>query len=344
MTDLLERIESLRIPVLATDADADWKDWYHFVLLDLDGGARILANIALIGGGARKEIQATLLARGPWGAAAQHITLGSALSHPWPEHAVAAKPLTVSAPGVELRYAEQHFDLTMHLKRPAVALQLRARPAAAPLFVAEASPFGSGYIGWGLVPGLEASGKLTVREQSHSIDGWYCYQDHNFGRFRWGEDIGWEWLAAHGCTSSGTALTVILHIRTNRQHDEQSLRYLFVCIDGTMRKLFLGPALRVHWAWSRDSELPLRMPGAMATLMSDKTMRTPVSVEMEAADERDRLTLRVDFDSFVELVTPDNDQPRYTRIGEASGPMRVDLQWNEQRLAAQGYAYGEFTH
>lgn len=345
MTTLLDRIEALRIPLGRSESPTDWKDWYHFVLLDLDGGARVLANIALSGGGDRKEIQSTLLARGPWGGLSEPVTFGGAVSQPWPEHAVAAHPVTVSASGVDLRYVPQQFDLSMHPRRSGIELDLQARPTAAPLLVTEAAPFGSGHIGWGLVPGLATVGELKVSGVSHSIDQrWFCYQDHNFGRFRWGEDIGWEWLVAHGRSSAGGSLTLVLDIRTNRQHDEQGMRYLFVCIDGALRKLFLGPALVVKWSWSPAPELPLRIPGAMATVFSDRTVRTPISLELHAADERDDLRLRVDFDAFTELVIPDNEKTQYTRIGEASGPMHVELKWQNQYLSAPGYAYGEFTH
>jgi hypothetical protein len=102
--------------------------------------------------------------------------------------------------------------------------------------------------------------------------------------------------------------------------------------------------LAVRWSWSNRAELPIRLPGAMATLFSDESVRVPVGLELEAADERDRLMLRVEFDSFVELVVPDNEHRQYTRIGEASGPVRIELEWQERRLCAEGYAYGEFTH
>ncbi len=342
MSELLERVEALRIPPSRWQAPSDWKDWYHFVLLEPDTGVRILANLNLTGGGSA-ELQTTLIAHLPTGAGAPPRSFGSTVSHDGAQ--VTALPLRIDAPDAHLEFRQGRFQVRLADPSAGLAIELDAFAQAQPLLVTEASPFGSGFIGWGLLPGLAAEGELRVCGEAIAIGHrWFCYQDHNFGRFRWGEDIGWEWLTAHARTEQGEAITAILDIRTDRAHRRLGLAYLFICLNGALVKVFVGLSLRVKWHWSSKPVLPLRLPGAMATLAGDRAVRQPVAVEIHAADEQDRFSLRMAVDAFVELVVPDNQARQYTRIGETSGSAELALQRQDHRITAQGLAYGEYTH
>ncbi|MGR8931907.1 MAG: hypothetical protein ACU836_14840 [Gammaproteobacteria bacterium] len=341
MSDNLARVEALRIPVAQPGTPADWKDWYHFVLLHPASGMRALCNVNLTGG-RWPELQTTLVVHLPeqdgnlccYGATASQDRLNGMVS---------AQPLTIRGQQLELTYQHGHFVL--QIADAGLVLAMTAKVQAQPILVTEASPFGTGFIGWGLVPGLRVAGKLRVCECDFQLNrDWFCYQDHNFGRFLWGDDIGWEWFVVHGVCSGGPALTVVLDIRTDRSHTQAGLAYLFICIDGALSKVFVGRSLRVVWHWSQQATLPLRLPGAMATLAADITARQPLAVEISAADEKDRISLQIAIDSFVELLAPDNQRPQYSRIAEIGGTAELELGFQDRRYQARGLAYGEYTH
>ena len=46
---LLSSIEKLRTPLNNANAPIDWKDWYHYILIDIQTEIRVLVNISLIG-------------------------------------------------------------------------------------------------------------------------------------------------------------------------------------------------------------------------------------------------------------------------------------------------------
>lgn len=342
---LLEHVQALRVPVGRPGTPDDWKDWYHFVLLDLERGTRVIVNVALIGGETQGEIQTTLIAHLPADGAAAPRAFGSATTREWRSGMVRAEPLEIAAPGVTLTYSRHRFDLALDAGTEGIRLVLEAHPKATPLLVTDGAPFGSGFIGWGLVPGLAVAGELRICEELYAInERWFCYQDHNFGRFRWGEDFGWEWLTAHACSSTGASVTLVVDWRTNRSHSVGTLPYVFVYVDGVLAKVFVGPALRIQWRWSRGARLPLRLPGAMASVHAGETTGEPQRIEIAARDERDRLEASVVVDGFVEIIAPDNRSTRCTRIGEASGSIAVAFTHRDRALEARGWAYGEYTH
>jgi hypothetical protein len=339
--ELIERIEALRIPPSPSGAPHDWKDWYHFVLLDARTGWRAIANVNLCGGGDDAQVQFTLIVHEPGAPARVH---GCSRAVAWRPGMVQARPLAVRTDEVGLGFGNGVFTLRVAPRGAELALELQARPDATPLLVTEGSPFGSGFIGWGLMPRLAVSGSLAVCGRTVAIDpGWFCYQDHNFGRFHWGEDFGWEWIVAHVQPDAGEPITVVVDLRTDRAHRRGGLPYLFVLAGRSLRKVFLGPALALHWEWADAASLPPRLPGAMATLLADRTVRRPREITLAAADERDRISLTIAVTDYLEVVAPDNIGAACTRIGETSGPAGIALHLGDVERRGRGLAYAEYT-
>lgn len=338
---LIERVEALRIPVPPQPASDDWKDWYHFVLLHAASGWRAIVNVNLAGGSDAAELQYTLVIHTPGEPPRLH---GASRSLPWHVGMVRVRPLAIRSDEVELVFDQQVFGLRVQPRGLDLGIALHARPDATPLLVTEGSAFGSGFIGWGLLPGLLARGELWACGQKAAIThDWFCYQDHNFGRFRWGDDFGWEWMVAHVQASQQPAITVVVDLRSDRAHRRGGLPYLFILVGRELRKVFLGPSMTMRWVWSDTARLPPRLPGTMATLLGGRTEREPVAVHIEAADERDRFSLRLEVDAHLQIVAADNRGGGHTRIGEASGVVAVRLRLGETELEAQGLGYAEFT-
>lgn len=340
--ELVERIEALRAPALPQAAAHDWKDWYHVVLLDPQSGWRAIANVNLCGGGDDAELQWTLVVHRPHGTPGGSLH-GASRSMPWRPGMVTTRPLSLAGGEASFAFDGQRITLRIAPRDLDLQLVLHALPASTPLLVTDGAPFGSGFIGWGLLPVMRAEGRLAACGASAAVgDGWFCYHDHNFGRFRWGEDFGWEWLVAHA-RCGGEPVTVVADWRTDRRHAAGGLPYLFVVVGGALRKVFLGPAMRMRWSWHADPALPPRLPGAMATRLADRPVRSPRAVTIEAADERDRIAIGVDVDAYLEVIAADNRSAAFTRIGETSGAATVDLRLADRRIEGRGLAYAEYT-
>ncbi|MCL2927953.1 MAG: hypothetical protein MGG37_08055 [Trichodesmium sp. MAG_R01] len=345
----LASIERLRLPTEDRSAPLDWKDWYHFILMEPKSGVRVLVNLTLSGRPAEGEMQLSFIVTLPRELTELPIetavvTFGTAYPQKWEGEMVIREPLQLRGRGVCLEIDGRRSRLAVQDEKAGLAIAFEGEAEATPLLVTEDSPFGSGFIGWGLVPGLRLAGELSVGELRLPLNrDWFCYHDRNFGRFRWGEDIGWEWFVAFATCSDNRTLTLVLDRRTNKYHSEWGLSYIFVYLGNKLRKIFLGSTLAIDWEWSAEVLLPLRLPGVMASVFAHRSLSMPEGLRVEAEDERDRLSLSVRFDSAMELVVPDNQGRQYSFIEEVSGKVEVSFWLDGELLRGEGLIYAEYV-
>ncbi|MEM9214342.1 MAG: hypothetical protein AAGD25_08340 [Cyanobacteria bacterium P01_F01_bin.150] len=348
--ELLTHIEKLRIPFDGPYWSQSWKDWYHFILIDFQRNLRILVNITLVGKPESGEIQTTFIVSLPTEQIRSQLlvdtsiaTFGVAYSQAWTAQVVRRSPLLIQGKNVSLKIDGDRFEVATQDTRTQLSLNFQAQAQAEPLLVTEDSPFGSGFIGWGLVPGLQAEGELSIRGQRVGIDKtWFCYHDRNFGRFRWGEDIGWEWCVAFFVTKNGRKFTLVLDKRTDKDHSLSGLPYIFIYEGIHLRKVFIGKTLQIKWEWS-TAQCPSRLPGIMASLFADSAVRMPQVLEIQAMDEQDRLILKAQFDAAVELIVPDNQARQYSFIKEVTGSTELYFYLQEETILAKGLIYAEYV-
>src|SRR5690606_11476153 len=84
-------------------------------------------------------------------------------------------------------------DASAQLRDDALSLRLTARAEAAATNVEQRLPFGDGWISWYVVPRLAVTGHLAVGDTRLDLAAASAYHDHNWGRWHWGDDIGWDW-------------------------------------------------------------------------------------------------------------------------------------------------------
>ncbi|MDY6783562.1 MAG: hypothetical protein SW833_13630 [Cyanobacteriota bacterium] len=350
-SQILAQIEQLRIPTDDASAPSDWKDWYHFILIDLNSGVRVLINVTLSGRPTVGEMQLSLIATVPSERTAVQLppttpvaTFGTAYPQRWEAGMVSRAPLQLRGRGVSVDIEGSRSRVVVGDSKTGVTVAFEAEAIATPLLVAEDAPFGSGFIGWGLVPGLRVAGELSVAGAHFPIhQDWFCYHDRNFGRFRWGEDIGWEWFVAFVTCTDGRTLTLVLDRRTNKDHCRGGLSYIFVYVGNQLRKIFLGATLAIDWQWSATAVLPMRLPGIAASVFAHRSRSMPEGLQVEAMDERDRLSISARFDSAMELVVPDNRSLQYSFIEEVSGNVEVSFWLDGERLQGRGLIYAEYV-
>ena len=144
-----------------------------------------------------------------------------------------------------------------------LGLDLVADALVRPMPRERPQPLGSGWVAWYVVPRLHSRGRAT----SGVVDrprGASAYYDHNWGRWHWGQDLGWEW----GCFLAPAPGPVFFLSRlTDRAHRSGS-RVLHVAYPDGRQRTFSGPAVeRTHRGLLEGP--PRRLPGALAALHSD---------------------------------------------------------------------------
>ena len=187
------------------------------------------------------------------------------------------------------------------LPRDALALRLTAQAAAPAIDIEQQLPFGPGWVSWYVVPRLTVSGELTVGSRRIDLAHASAYHDHNWGRWYWGDDVGWEW-GAFLTPAPGPAF--VLSRATDRQHRRVGNPVLIVQ-RGSRRRTFGGRTVAIDYAGQLDGRLR-RLPGALAALHQDRaTPRLPARVTVRANDGRDRVEIVFTARAAAQLIAGD---------------------------------------
>lgn len=334
----------VRTPLNDPHAPTDWKDWYHFAMIDPRDGTRLLANVSLSGIPGHGQVIVSVIALGPrlCGSCA---SVGFVDDYEWRPGMVRRGPTRIDGPNFSWTLRGNACEVSVRDKDGLFDLSFEGEAEIMPIVIPELAPYGSGFIGWAITPQVAVHGRLHIDGSDVAIDpGWYCYHDHNYGRFRWGEDIGWIWFTACARDGDGREMTLVLHRGNNREQTDCGAPYLFIFVDGKLKKVFSGAALFLDWRWSPGTELPPRLPGAMATLFTERTARLPRGLRLHAADDVDSIRLDLVNQDLTELVLADNTRRQYTFIDEMTGAVSVASRLGGRTMRGEGYFYAEFVY
>lgn len=314
-------------------ADAD-KEWLHLNLFDHENDVAGLVNVSLHGR--------------PGSAAAQVVTaaLFDRAGQEWVGDVVVAAQdeaqvtmTSIAAPSgvMALVGGQVRAAVTTH----AVRLRVAADPVLAAFEIEPAQPFGSGWIGWRVVPTMTVVGQVELGhpclgERSGAAGPLVGYHDHNWGQWHWGDDIGWEWgsfvAAPESGTEAGTAAVVAARTTDRLHRDAPPFSVVLDCHG--VRRRFDGGRVTARWSGTAPP-LTCRRPGALAALHSDRRRpQLPAVLSLTARSGADRLELEFVCRAAAQLVLADPVVVGSSFLHELSGRFRA-----AGRLAGRPFAF-----
>jgi hypothetical protein len=221
-----------------------------------------------------------------------------------------------------------------------LAVHVQAAPMTSAIQTVTPVPFGSGWIAWRAIPLLSSRGYLVSAGQRTSLDDALAYHDHNWGRWHWGEDIGWEW-AAWPCADGA----LVMSRATDRVHGAGAANVTIALPGrrGWQNQMYGGSSVQIRLAnWKRGCRQ--RLPGAMAALHAERSSpRLPASVDMLVDDGFDRMTARMEVTDALQVIVADPHIAGYSYIHELFGSFRASGTCRGQRFALQGQGVFEYV-
>lgn len=339
-----DRLESLRIPFESPDCNPAWKDWYHYVLINPENGIKILLNLYLSGKPGNGEVQSTVVVTKPGLSNQKEATYADLKGVPWEKDAVSKQPLIIKTEHFLFQVHNGITNLWLKANYSNLDLELLAIPEAEPVHVEERTGFGSGFIGWGFNPAMKVQGSVKAGKKRDYFNGnWYCYHDRNFGVFRWGENIGWEWFVCNLKDEKGQSCQVVFDQRTSKNHLDRGFPYVFIFQGNKLKRVFVGMSLQIKWRREENGKTPLRLPGHLATVFSSRISSDVQSITLTAEDDRDRISLELFTEKSYQIVVPDHEIRQYTIMEELTGKANIECSIKGNKLKATGYFYGEFV-
>ena len=208
--------DGLRPPAAFDPSAPAYKDWLHLVVLDHRSGVAGLVNVSLHGAPAdpRSRAIGTALFHVPdegWVGNVETRGLGEA----------AIGPTSIGLEQVALAVDGARGAVHASVRQPddGLGLDLVADALVRPMPRERPQPLGSGWVAWYVVPRLRGRGRATVAGRSIDLGEASAYYDHNWGRWHWGQDLGWEW----GCFLAPAPGPVFFLSRAHRPRPSQRI-------------------------------------------------------------------------------------------------------------------------
>ncbi|MEV0290711.1 hypothetical protein AB0H36_41835 [Kribbella sp. NPDC050820] len=316
---------------------ASYKDWLHLNVFDAATGIAIVLNGAVQGAAddPRAVVSTTALVHhaGRW--STYHETVSRS------QTTITERTLAVGDQlVVQLDPVSGGMTTTFRHPTSGLAVHIEAVPRTRVIQTVAPMPFGSGWIAWRATPLLRSKGYMEAPGRRISLDDALAYHDHNWGRWHWGEDIGWEWAAwpsEHGA--------LVMSRATDRAHGQGAANVTIAlpARHGWLNRSYGGSSVEVRLAsWRRGCSR--RLPGAMAALHAERSSpRLPGTIELRVDDGFDRMTARLQVEDAIQLIVADPQLPGYSYIHEMFGPFRASGMRGGERFAFHGRGVFEYV-
>ena len=325
-------------PPLPTDPTAEaYKDWLHLNVFDHASGAIGLFSASLHGapGDARARAIGAALVHLPALGWVGNVEVGALDDAAVGEHSIAMERLAVAvdAPSdrvlVSAQYPDDGLVASLAVRGRARALDIEAR-----------LPFGPGWISWFVEPRLSLDGSLALRDRKLDLAGGVGYHDHNWGRWHWGDDVGWEWGAL---VAAEPGPTIVVTRTTDRAHRHSGEPMLMV-EDAGRRTRFRAGAVEFRLEGRYEGPPLRRLPGALAALHQDRARpRLPGRVHVVADDGLERVDLEFLPRAAAQLIAGDPVRRGYGFVHELVGEFTARLRLARGDRSVRGLGVFEYV-
>jgi hypothetical protein len=335
----LPRSDFLRAPVLATARPGGFKEWHHYVIHR--PGWRLLVNFSLTsqtlrGRPPRLVPRVIVIAHDQrWtGAIERFDDTALDISADLGTLIIGSNRMTVGLNGYRIV-----IDLPGHDIRG----ELHLTPISQP-FVVNNQPVGGGRLCWLFVPRLRADGWIRLDGREHRLDGALAYHDHNWGRFRWGDDFGWVWGSVLPSSPQDPWSFVFLRM-TDRRRLRSLSQALYVWHHNERVAIFRHAAVQTRSSGLLGRAPDCTLPPPMRLVLGGEASDVPASIEITAARSGDAVHVEFCPQSYARLAQPSEVRlDRSVVLSETSGTARVSGSINGEDIDFVGAGVFELLH
>ncbi len=326
--------DTLQSPIIFDPTRSSYKDWFHLNLIDFETKALGIFNTSLHGDPLDQRSMA---------AGSAFISQGLG----WIGNVEVVSQLEANMRPNFIGL--QHMGFLISSTTPSIHVGVRqmdnrlnadfiAKAVSSYLSIDLPMPFGKGWISWRLIPKLQPFGILELDGKKIRLDNRFtAYHDHNWGRWFWGDDIGWEW-GYFQCKS----LSAVFARTTNRAHSIIGATWFSIHREGP--DLIVSPG-EIDCKINLAPKTLRRVPGAMAALRQDRANPlTPQSVTVCGKGSSFDLRFSFTASDALQFIAADPAGGGCSFIHETSGNVIVDGIIGNQDISEEGCAILEYVN
>lgn len=341
---ILETIGITDRPHVPSSGDphiSDYKEWWHFNLIDDRSGLDMIVNLSLSGNiRSADEGQANLilLTQEPHLGWRGGLNIFDGLAAE-----VSPQDVSIALGSSRIDYQDNRYRLQLLHETDAISADLELFPVTEPLMVWKDTPIGSGHINWVIVPYLIARGTVSVEGRDYAVDDARAYHDHNWGRWRWGDNFGWDWGFCAAAADLGGMPLSLVYDRTVDRAGNRVVEHSLVLWHGERLLKFFGRHM-LSMQRAGCYRGPVRkLPGVAALMDSAHVATIPGRVDLLALDGTDRLEASYIPDSAIQIAIPRETGFGLVQLNETLGWLTIAGQIDGLSFAVTRRACFEFV-
>ncbi|MSP60184.1 MAG: hypothetical protein EXR72_07545 [Myxococcales bacterium] len=346
----LERLISFsnhfRRPLLREPGATPHKEWFHFCVLS--PGLDLFINYSLMEAeipglpAPRESARVCVLVRTDAGWDGDVDTIAS---H---DTVIRRSGIDATFGPSRMRFHEGAFELTAKLCDRPIELALTLVPLTMPLMRPN-TPLEAGPLHWLVVPRLSARGTVRVGERTFPLDEAPAYHDHNWGRFRWGQDFAWQWGFALPTLPESPYCLAFVRL-CNRARTSDLGHGLFLWKGGVQRRIFREGEVQITprgwFAPPRPSTAHgtgiAKFPRPLALLAPEQRTDVPRTLDIEASARGDFVRCRFETEDLAQIIIPDDNDFGITVINEVRGRLVMEGEVAGEPVEMEGRSVFEF--
>ena len=337
--DVLHRTDFLRGSLRPLGEPGAHKEWHHFVVHD--PRFRLIVNFSLTD------------RTGPHGAETvpRIIALVRHGHYTGTVETFELADCELQTGRVAARFGPSSFALVgeayeLAVEVPSIHLRARLRlfPASTPFVVSNQPLAPRARLSWLCVPRLFAHGDVWVEDDRFRLRGALAYHDHNWGRFRWGDDFGWVWGSVLPRCSTDP-WTIVFMCMTDRYRRRANRQGLYVWHGRDRAVMWRDSVVTVEQEGLLRRGPALTLPQVMRVLRPGWASDLPSKLVIRGRQDGDELRLSFEPDDYVRLVVPDEHEALGLLVlNEVSGHVVAGGQINGHNVDFEGSGVFEFLH
>jgi hypothetical protein len=339
MNALLARSDFLRTPVQGSARPTGFKEWHHFVVHGRD--VRLLINFSLN----NEAFGADEVRLAPRVIVIAHDEDWTGAIERYDERAI-----TVSADLGDLIIGDNRmtvlpdgYCVTINLPDRDIRGELRFSSPSRP-FLVRNQPLGDGRINWLFVPRLRAEGWLCISGREHRFEDDLAYHDHNWGRFRWGDDFSWTWGTILP-TEPGNPWSMVFLQTTDQSRLRCLSQALYVWHHEEPAAIFRHAAVQTHSDGRLSRAADCTLPPPMRLLLDGEVPGVPERIDITATRAGDRVHAAFRSHSYARLAQPSEVRlDGSTVLCETGGATRASGTINGEEFNFSGTGVFEFLY
>lgn len=208
------------------------------------------------------------------------------------------------------------YEIDVRIPESGVRGRLRFTPKSESL-VKNNQPLGAGRFTWLFVPRLTVDGHLWAGGVRYGMREALGYHDHNWGRFRWGDDFAWQWGSVLA-SDPDNPWSLVFWRMSDRSRLATRGQGLALWRNDRPAAVFRDSLVHVEGTGMLQRSPQVILPPAMGITNPGSASDIPRRVAIDAWRGEDHVGLVANVDNYGRIVVPSDSDARDVVIHEVS--------------------------